>query len=158
MSLFLCFDLILEWRSQHLSSFYSRSQCGNWTTRPSQTRSHFVDTEIRGVKASGHLSLRFWCPFSWWTKKYCIILLYVLSHVSVLLFFLELSLAFSTVLSFEGVVGRFGKCSYLSSSWQSDGEADATLDLRSQGFYLKLGYRLKGTCNSKIMFHPKFKG
>lgn len=61
------------------------SQCGNWTTGPSQTGSHFVDTEIRGVKASGHPSLWFWCPFSWWTKNYYIILLlYVLSHISIL--------------------------------------------------------------------------
>lgn len=62
-----------------------RSQCGNWTTGPSRTGSHFVDTEIRVVKASGHPSLRFWCPFTWWTKNYYIILLlYVLSHISIL--------------------------------------------------------------------------
>ena len=56
------------------------SQCGNWTTGPSQTGPSFVDTKrVRGVKASGHLSLRFYCPFSWWTKNYYIIYMFLSS-------------------------------------------------------------------------------
>lgn len=42
VSLFSLFDLFVEWRSQ----------CGNWTTRPSQTGSPFVDRK-RGKRCQG---------------------------------------------------------------------------------------------------------
>ena len=59
---------------------FLRRWCGNWTTGPSQTGPSFVDTKrVRGVKASGHLSLRFYCPFSWWTKNYYIIYMFLSS-------------------------------------------------------------------------------